>query len=61
MSKEMYTYECMSCRKTSRVEKDGPIPCCCGNLMQRIDSAKKPKEEKNKPENGNHSGKCDDQ
>ncbi len=47
MSKIFYTYECLSCKKTSRVEKDDPIPYCCGNIMQRIDNQAPPKSDPN--------------
>jgi len=52
MSKIFYTYECISCKKTSRVEQDEPIPYCCGNIMQRIDHQSPPKVQQIDEKNG---------
>jgi len=48
MSNIIYTYECVFCKKTSRVQKDDPIPYCCGNLMQRIDHQNPPEAQNDK-------------
>lgn len=55
MNKIFYTYECISCRKTSRVNKDDPIPYCCGNLMQRVDHQTPPSKNENDDKTQNYS------
>ena len=37
---EFETYFCDSCKRSSRVLKDDPIPRCCGKLMTRVSGVK---------------------
>ncbi|HRX15614.1 MAG TPA: hypothetical protein P5123_04825 [Spirochaetota bacterium] len=39
MEQKVYIYICDHCKKMSRVNKDDPIPHCCGQLMRRYDDA----------------------